>query len=71
MGVLGTEKRTVLKWIEVEGVDCLIWLFYTVQWRMVLSRIKEKRTPWPVVRKRTIPTERPPLVDEVSANFCD
>jgi hypothetical protein len=27
-------------------------------------------TPWPLVRKRTIPTERPPLVGEVSANFC-
>jgi hypothetical protein len=26
-------------------------------------------TPWPLVRKRTIPTERPPLVGEVSANF--
>jgi hypothetical protein len=24
-----------------------------------------------LVRKRTIPTERPPLVDEVSANFCE
>jgi hypothetical protein len=23
-----------------------------------------------VVRKRTIPTERPPLVSEASANFC-
>jgi hypothetical protein len=23
-----------------------------------------------LVRKRTIPTERPPLVDEVAANFC-
>jgi hypothetical protein len=23
-----------------------------------------------IVRKRTIPTERPPLVGEVSANFC-
>jgi hypothetical protein len=23
-----------------------------------------------LVRKRTIPTERPPHVDEVSANFC-
>jgi hypothetical protein len=28
-----------------------------------------RRTPWLVVRKRTIPTERPPLVSEVSANF--
>jgi hypothetical protein len=27
-------------------------------------------TPWLVVHKRTIPTERPPLVNEVSANFC-
>jgi hypothetical protein len=31
---------------------------------------KQKQTPWPVVRKRTIPTERPLLVGEVSANFC-
>jgi hypothetical protein len=30
----------------------------------------KKKTPWPLVRKRTIPTERPPLVGEVSANFC-
>jgi hypothetical protein len=25
---------------------------------------KNKQTPWPLVRKRTIPTERTPLVDE-------
>jgi hypothetical protein len=24
-----------------------------------------KQTPWPLVRKRTIPTERPPLVGEM------
>jgi hypothetical protein len=24
-----------------------------------------KQTPWPLVRKRTVPTERPPLVDEI------
>jgi hypothetical protein len=29
-----------------------------------------KKTPWLLVRKRTIPTERPPLVGEVSGNFC-
>jgi hypothetical protein len=28
------------------------------------------KTPWLLVCKRTIPTERPPLVGEVSANFC-
>jgi hypothetical protein len=27
------------------------------------------KTPWHVIRKRTISTERPPLVGEVSANF--
>jgi hypothetical protein len=32
------------------------------------SHKKIKQTPWPVVRKRTIPTERPPLDGEVSAN---
>jgi hypothetical protein len=24
-----------------------------------------KKTPWTLVRKRTIPTDRPPLVDEI------
>jgi hypothetical protein len=41
----------------------------TVNDSYICSIIK-KQTPWPSVRKRTIPTERPPLVDEVSANFC-
>jgi hypothetical protein len=26
---------------------------------------KNKQTPWPLVRERTIPTERPPLVGEI------
>jgi hypothetical protein len=25
----------------------------------------KKKTPWPLVCKRTIPIERPPLVDEI------
>jgi hypothetical protein len=25
----------------------------------------KKQTPWPLVRKRAIPTERPPLFDEI------
>jgi hypothetical protein len=29
------------------------------------SRYKRKQTPWPLVRERTIPTEQPPLVDEI------
>jgi hypothetical protein len=32
--------------------------------------IKQKKTPWLLVRKRTIQTERPPLVGEVNANIC-
>jgi hypothetical protein len=27
--------------------------------------INKKKTPWPLVRERTIPTDRPPLVDEI------
>jgi hypothetical protein len=31
----------------------------------------KKKIPWLLVLKRTIPTERPPLVSEVNANFCE
>jgi hypothetical protein len=31
----------------------------------VVSLLSNKQTPWPLVRKRTIPTDRPPLVDEI------
>jgi hypothetical protein len=46
------------------------WVDFSVDLRLVAKRIKSvtykqktKKTPWPLVRKRTIPTERPPLVD--------
>jgi hypothetical protein len=29
------------------------------------QKTKKKQTPWPLVRVRTIPTERPPPVDEI------
>jgi hypothetical protein len=32
---------------------------------VITERYKTKQTPWPLVRERTIPTERPPLVDEI------
>jgi hypothetical protein len=38
---------------------CGLWLIY-----------KQKTNSALLARKRTIPTERPPLVGEVSANFC-
>jgi hypothetical protein len=34
------------------------------KWEYV-ALYKQKQTPWPLVRERTIPTERPPLVDEI------
>jgi hypothetical protein len=37
----------------------------THEHNMVSKLAKQKQTPWPLVRKRTIPTERPPLVDEI------
>jgi hypothetical protein len=31
---------------------------------------KKNHTPWYLVRKGTTPTERPPVVGEVSSGFC-
>jgi hypothetical protein len=36
------------------------WYYFSASCRFVPLRFK-KQTPWPLVRKRTIPTERPPL----------
>jgi hypothetical protein len=30
-----------------------------------ISLMKQKQTPWPLVRKRTIPTGRPSVVGEI------
>jgi hypothetical protein len=35
-----------------------------------LHDFQTKQTSWPLVRKRTTPTDRSPLVGEVSAKFC-
>jgi hypothetical protein len=32
---------------------------------ILLSIKQNKQTPWPLVRERTIPTDRPPLVEEI------
>jgi hypothetical protein len=37
-----------------------------VQW---IDNCENKQTLWPLVRKQTIPTERPPLL-EINADFC-
>jgi hypothetical protein len=37
----------------------------SLEHRSLENMTKNKQTPWPLVRERTIPTERPPLVDEI------
>jgi hypothetical protein len=32
---------------------------------VLLKKKQKKKTPWPLVSKRTILTERPPFVDEI------
>jgi hypothetical protein len=39
-------------------------------YNLYLTKTKTKLNSVALVRERTIPTERPPLVGEVSANFC-
>jgi hypothetical protein len=38
---------------------------YPEETRNPQNKQKTKQTPWPLVRERTIPTDRPPLVDEI------
>jgi len=42
---------------------------YSSTMSLALSYVTKAYTPWLLVRERTIPTERPPPVGEVSANF--
>jgi hypothetical protein len=60
--VLTPNIKSTWAWI-CRDIEC-------VMPRHSLCKNKSKQTPWLLVRKRTIPTERPQLVDEVSANFC-
>jgi hypothetical protein len=46
---------------EQDVISYTVWITEIVSARLML----QKQTPWPLVRKRTIPTERPPLVDEI------
>jgi hypothetical protein len=37
---------------------------------LTLTRGYKKKTPWSESARETIPTEQPPFVGEVIANFC-
>jgi hypothetical protein len=42
-----------------------VWCGKTPFPTRAISGSQKKKTPWRLVRKRTIPTERPPLVGEI------
>jgi hypothetical protein len=39
--------------------------FHAFECAPTVVEYKRKQTLWPLVRERTIPTDRPPLVDEI------
>jgi hypothetical protein len=45
---------------EVISIDLMMSMQYVTS-----LGIYKKQTPWPLVRERTIPTERPPFVGEI------
>jgi hypothetical protein len=70
------KQKVSLAFCESEIKDIISYLYqfltsfhHITSTRLKLIETKQEETPWPVVRKRNIPTERPPLVGEVSANF--
>jgi hypothetical protein len=45
--------------------DAVIYKLNFVKIGPDIKNNKNKQTPWPLFCERTIPTERPPLVDEI------
>jgi hypothetical protein len=58
--VTRTTQRNILEDGILQVCDCLQDMACRTQFLQ-----NKKQTPWPLVRERTIPTERPPLVDEI------
>jgi hypothetical protein len=69
-----TKRSEVFSGRLQRGVVLYLKMFLALQNEPNVAKvkgiIKKTKIPWPLVRKQTIPTERPPLVGEVSANFC-
>jgi hypothetical protein len=59
----GTLRRVAL--VKTDVSEKLSASFIRVTRIGELGKTNKKQTPWPLVRKRTIPTERPPLVSEI------
>jgi hypothetical protein len=58
---------TESSWLQNRLGNLISTIFRILQAAVGLEyqRQTNKQTPWPLVRVRTIPTERPPLVDEI------
>jgi hypothetical protein len=56
--------RTVWIIVFLENLS-IAHIFENISLSTEHERAKPKQTPWPIVRKRTIPTDRPPFVDEI------
>ena len=65
----GPQGRSQLVGNEKNLCLCL-WSKSVVNTRLFDLYEKKKKNSVALVRKRTIPTKRPPPVGEVSANFC-
>jgi hypothetical protein len=61
--------RSTYMQYKLSFCDALISKYNITCWKLQKTK-NTKLNSVAVVRKRTIPTERPPLVDEVSANLC-
>jgi hypothetical protein len=57
-------------WVSKESVTQRLSVFERKILRKIFGPTKLKLNSVALVRERTIPTERPPPVGEVSANFC-
>jgi hypothetical protein len=57
-----------MKYLDFEVHD--LYFISIVRCWVSTKRLIIKLNSVALVRKQTIPTERPPLVGEVSANFC-
>jgi hypothetical protein len=55
---------TAVKTLNLTRLPFFAWVFLKINCTELI-KTKTKQTPWPLVRKRTIRTERPPLIGEV------
>jgi hypothetical protein len=63
------KKKNVHLQYVIAGTPCNMNIYlHTI--RQIISATNLKLNSVALVRKQTIPTERPPFVGEVSANFC-